>query len=177
MTAHLRAKYCLVLCSFSLWTRLHTKKKHNISTVAAYMMSTYAETKNIATTPETLLFCCSHQGVECREKNVYTRLSLSPPLEKRAKGEVGGSWPLVGSNHPGCHSQSSGLPYWFNIYPSDAAQVVAMRYTLNAMPTIHPSLSMLSQSERTFRLCFLTLPAAHQRSPATAGPPGNVHAF
>ena len=27
-------------------------------------------------------------------------LSLSPPLEERARGEVGGSWTLIGSNHP-----------------------------------------------------------------------------
>jgi hypothetical protein len=27
-------------------------------------------------------------------------LSLSPPLEERARGEVGGSRTLVGSNHP-----------------------------------------------------------------------------
>src|SRR5258706_12651961 len=39
-------------------------------------------------------------------------LSLSPPLEKRARGEVGGSWPMVRTNHPGCHLQPPGLPYW-----------------------------------------------------------------
>ena len=32
----------------------------------------------------------------------YTRLSLSlsPPLEERVRGEVRGSWTLIGSNHP-----------------------------------------------------------------------------
>jgi hypothetical protein len=36
-------------------------------------------------------------------------LSLSPLLEKRARGEVGGSQTLVGSNHPS-------LPYWADVH-------------------------------------------------------------
>jgi len=54
--------------------------------------------------PETLLFCHSHQGVECGKRIAYIRLSLSLSLsllEKRVenKREGWGSWPLVGSNH------------------------------------------------------------------------------
>jgi len=45
----------------------------------------------------------AHKGLYLPKKNAYTRLSLSlsfsPPLEERARGEVGGSWTLVGSNH------------------------------------------------------------------------------
>jgi hypothetical protein len=33
------------------------------------------------------------------KKNEYTGLSLSPPLEERARGEVGASWTLIRSNH------------------------------------------------------------------------------
>src|SRR5258706_495758 len=57
----------------------------------------------------------AHTEVYSVKKNAYTRLSLSlslslSPLEKRARGEVGGSWPWLGpttpaviSNHPGYH--------------------------------------------------------------------------
>ena len=36
-----------------------------------------------------------------KKKIAYPRLSLSlsPPLEERARGEVKGSWALIGSNH------------------------------------------------------------------------------
>jgi len=36
-----------------------------------------------------------------KKKFAYPRLSLSlsPPLEERARGEVKGSWALIGSNH------------------------------------------------------------------------------
>jgi len=40
------------------------------------------------------------RGCTYQKKIAYTRLSLSPPLEERARGEVRGSWTLVGSNHP-----------------------------------------------------------------------------
>ena len=143
------------------------------------------KTEKITTAPETLPFCCSRQGVECGEKNVYTRLSLSlslsPPLEKRAKGEVGGSWPLVRSNHPGFHSQSPGLPYWFDIYPSDAGWVVAgwwphgIRRMQRAPSTPHHP--RCPKAKGDFVCVFLALSAALRRSPAAAGPPGNAHAF
>src|SRR5258706_8579854 len=48
-------------------------------------------------------------------------LSLSPPLEKRVRGEVGGSWPWLGpttlaviSNHPGYHMGTMS-----DVYPAD----------------------------------------------------------
>jgi len=34
-----------------------------------------------------------------KKKIAYPRLSLSPPLEERVRGEVKGSWALIGSNH------------------------------------------------------------------------------
>ena len=42
------------------------------------------------------------RGVVLIKKNwrIPGSLSLSPPLEERARGEVGGSWTLIGSNHP-----------------------------------------------------------------------------
>jgi len=46
------------------------------------------------------------RGCTYKRNFAYTRLSLSlslslsPPLEERARGEVGGSWTLIGSNHP-----------------------------------------------------------------------------
>ena len=124
-------------------------------------MSMYVKTEKIATAPETLPFCCSRRGVECGEKNVHTRLSLSlslslsPPLEKRVKGEVGGSWPLVRSNHPGCHLQPPGLPYQFDVYPLDAT------------PARHPipHRSRCSTAKGHFVFVFLTLSAALRRSP------------
>jgi len=54
---------------------------------------------------ETLALDCS-RGVVLTKKNwripgsLSLSLSLSPPLEERAGGEVRGSWTLVGSNHP-----------------------------------------------------------------------------
>ena len=84
--------------------------------LVTYTISTYVKTEKITMTPKTLSFCCSHWGVECKKKIAYTRLSLSlslslsPPLEKRARGEVRGSWPWLGpttpaviSSHPGYH--------------------------------------------------------------------------
>jgi len=46
----------------------------------------------------------AREGLYLHKKNcIYQALSLSlslsPPLEERARGEVGGSWTLVGSNH------------------------------------------------------------------------------
>jgi len=49
---------------------------------------------------KTSVLDCSQGVVLTKKKIVYTRLSLSPPLEERARGEVGGSWTLIGSNHP-----------------------------------------------------------------------------
>ena len=79
-------------------------------------MSTYVKTEQITTTPETLPFCCLHWGVGCEKKmhipgSLSLSLSLSPLLEKRVRGEVRGSWPSVGSNHPSCHLQPPGLPH------------------------------------------------------------------
>ena len=84
--------------------------------LVTYTISTYVKTEKIATTPKTLSFCCSCWGVECEKKCIYQSLSLSlslslsPLLEKRARGEVGGSWPWLGpttpaviSSHPGYH--------------------------------------------------------------------------
>jgi len=39
-------------------------------------------------------------AIEPKKNCVYQALSLSPPLEERARGEVGGSWTLIRSNHP-----------------------------------------------------------------------------
>ena len=41
---------------------------------------------------------CTYQKKNC----IYQALSLSlsPPLDERARGEVGGSWTPVRSNHP-----------------------------------------------------------------------------
>jgi hypothetical protein len=74
----------------------------------------------------------------------YTRLSLSlslsPPLEERAKeGEVGGSWTLVGSNHPRATIPGSRVPYHLGLpYQSDVCLMpVAIRHTSDwygAMP-------------------------------------------
>src|SRR5258706_11608757 len=61
-------------------------------------------------------------------------LSLSPPLEKRVRGEVGGSWPWLGpttpaviSNHPGYHMGTMSDVYRadgrVDVYPADACRV------------------------------------------------------
>jgi len=46
----------------------------------------------------------ARKGLYLLKKIAYTRLSLSlslsPPLEERVRGEVGGSWTLIRSNHP-----------------------------------------------------------------------------
>ena len=44
-----------------------------------------------------------------KKKCVYQALSLSlsPPLEERARGEVRGGWPLVRFNHLGYHIRST----------------------------------------------------------------------
>jgi len=44
----------------------------------------------------------AHEGLYLPKKKmcIPDSLSLSPPLEERARGEVGGSWTLIGSNHP-----------------------------------------------------------------------------
>ena len=141
------------------------------------------KTEKITITPETLPFCCL-RCVECGKKNAYTRLSLSlslslsPPLEKRAKGEVGGSWPLVRSNHPSCHLQPPGLPYRFDIYPPDADRRVYVE--CNARPPSHPPSFMLLYSERTFHFCFsdpIRGSSAIASDRQTARPPGNAHVF
>jgi len=51
---------------------------------------------------------CKTSALDCSWGVVLTKkklcipgsLSLSPPLEERARGEVRGSWTLIGSNHP-----------------------------------------------------------------------------
>src|SRR5258706_8476923 len=86
----------------------------------------------------------AHAEVYSVKKNAYTRLSLSlslspslsPPLEKRARGEVGGSWPWLGpttpaviSNHPGYHMGTMSDVYRadgrVDVYPADACRVAA----------------------------------------------------
>ena len=80
--------------------------------LVTYTISTYVKTEKITMTPKTLSFCCLCWGVECKKKIAYTRLSLSlslsPPLEKRVRGEVGGSWPWSGPTTPAVISSHLG---------------------------------------------------------------------
>jgi len=60
----------------------------------------------------------THKGLYLQKKIVYTRLSLSlslsPPLEERARGEVRGSWTLVNQvQPPKCHFwPMCSIPSW-----------------------------------------------------------------
>ena len=83
--------------------------------LVTYTISMYVKTEKIATTPQTLSFCCSCWGVKCEKKmHIPGSLSLSLSLssvgeesERRGQRELA----LVGSNHPSCHLQLPGLPY------------------------------------------------------------------
>jgi hypothetical protein len=87
------------------------------------------------------------------KKRIYQALSLSlslsPPLEKRVRGEVGGSQTLVGSNHPSLpyradvHLHTSlgptppFTPYWADVYLIDVSQVPLAQGHLANINKVH----------------------------------------
>src|SRR5258706_11582514 len=112
------AKYCSISHSFSLWMRLYIDRKHIIFKLVTYTMNSDAKKKKKRQPPLKLhrfAACGEVWNVKkkmCIPGSLSLSLSLSPPLEKRARGEVGRSWPMVRTNHPGCHLQPPSLPYW-----------------------------------------------------------------
>ena len=96
-------RWFLVLVKSWMWglTVNQNQKKYYIrkqlrkdtSTIYKKTMHFYNSPRNFGTGP--LARGCTYQ-----QKFVHTRLSLSPPLEERVRGEVGGSWTPVRSNHP-----------------------------------------------------------------------------
>ena len=71
-----------------------------------YTRSIYENARTFYNSPRNFGAGLVARGCTYKKKIAYTRLSLSlslslsPPLGERARGEVGGSWTLVGSNHP-----------------------------------------------------------------------------
>src|SRR5258706_15588583 len=114
----------------------------------------------------------------CKKKNVYhglslsLSLSLSPPLEKRARGEVGGSWPWLGpttpaviSNHPGYHMGTMS-----DVYRADGRPQGTHR--TDCVGPRHPPIIAHAVLQGTNIYFYFSGPYWRHRRP-----PGNAHAF
>jgi len=72
-------------------------------------------------------------------------LSLSPPLEERARGEVGGSWTLIESNH---------LTAIFGqhiLYPAGIQIVISSHRTVYSHPALFPLLVQIHSEAQRLR--------------------------